>query len=788
MVTITVNGRQAQVPKGMLLVEAAKYAGIDIPVFCYHPKLDPVGVCRMCLVEVEGQRKPVPACTTPVADGMVVRTDTPVVQRLQRGVIEFLLLNHPLDCPICDKGGECPLQDQTFRYGPPQGRSLDPKVRKPKAVDLGNFIVFDQERCILCRRCTRFDHEITQEDHLVITQRAHENRVTTADGAPFNSYFSGNTIELCPVGALTSDIYRFKARPWDLARVPFVCTGCPAGCNVYLDFRFGELLRVISRDNPELDGGWLCDRGRFNYRYVHGEERLRRPLVKKDGAFVEVSWEEAFAEIARRLRQVRRDRGGAAIGAIGGGRLTNEEAYLFQKLVRAVFGSPNVDWRVGEQYIASSREFPGRISDISQASGILLVDLLPAERIPVVDLRIRRAAGRGRALLAAVGPAMPTYRPEFKAFPAREEEIPRVLASEELFELYRGRSRVVVLWSGRGRAVGAALAALLRRLKEAGSEVSLLIAGEQANAWGAEAMGVHPERLPGYAPVLHEGARRLVEQAWQVALPEGAGLDTARMLQRAAAGRLEALYLVSANLMATFPDRQLVEQALSKVPFLVVQDLFLTETAKHADVVLPAAAFPEKSGRYTAMDGTVQAVEQAMEAEGDALSDREIFARLAQAMGVRLYASDQELAWEMQHLAGAQDGRLAAAPAEMLAGEGEEEPAPAAEGEGLVLVPVERLYAGGGTAYFDAEFRRARPKAEARFHPEDAARLGIAAGAAVELAAGGVSQRYEAAVDRSVVAGTVQVPKGLFEAPANAFAKGARVAVTVLKPVAEEVS
>src|SRR5690606_21921690 len=211
----------------------------------------------------------------------------------------------------------------------------------------------------------------------------------------FNSYFSGNTIELCPVGALTSDIYRFKARPWDLARVPFVCTGCSAGCNVYLDFRFGELLRVISRDNPELDGGWLCDRGRFNYRYVHGEERLRRPLVKKDGAFVEVSWEEAFAEIARRLRQVRRDRGGAAIGAIGGGRLTNEEAYLFQKLVRAVFGSPNVDWRVGEQYIASSREFPGRISDISQASGILLVDLLPAERIPVVDLRIRRAAGRG---------------------------------------------------------------------------------------------------------------------------------------------------------------------------------------------------------------------------------------------------------------------------------------------------------------------------------------------------------------------------------------------------------
>ena len=361
------------------------------------------------------------ACTTPVADGMVVRhRDATWCRRLQRGVIEFLLLNHPLDCPVCDKGGECPLQDQTFRYGPAQGRSLDPKVRKPKAVDLGNFIVLDQERCILCRRCTRFDHEITQEDHLVITQRAHENRGDHGRRRALQLVFLRQHHRAVPGGR--PDVRHVSLQGTALGPCAGAVRSARAarsGCNVHLDFRFGELLRVISRDNPELDGGWLCDRGRFNYRYVHGEERLRRPLVKKDGAFVEVSWEEAFAEIARRLRQVRRDRGGAAIGAIGGGRLTNEEAYLFQKLVRAVFGSPNVDWRVGEQYIASSREFPGRISDISQASGILLVDLLPAERIPVVDLRIRRAAGRGRALLAAVGPAMPTYRPEFKAFPAR---------------------------------------------------------------------------------------------------------------------------------------------------------------------------------------------------------------------------------------------------------------------------------------------------------------------------------------------------------------------------------
>ena len=209
---------------------------------------------------------------------------------------------------------------------------------------------------------------------------------------------------------LTSDVYRFKARPWDLSRAPSVCTGCSAGCNVHLDFRYGELLRIISRDNPDLDNGWLCDRGRFNYRYVHGEERIRQPLLRKDGKFVPVSWDEALSEISLRLRTVRRDHGGAAIGAIGGGRLSNEEAYLFQKLARTVFGSPNVDWRTGEQYVASSAEFPGRVADISRAGGILLVDILPAERIPVIDLRIRRAAERGKAVLAAVGPAMPKYR------------------------------------------------------------------------------------------------------------------------------------------------------------------------------------------------------------------------------------------------------------------------------------------------------------------------------------------------------------------------------------------
>ena len=786
LVTVTINGVEVKVPKGTLLVEAAKLADIEIPVFCYHPKLDPAGVCRMCLVEVEGQRKPVTACTTPVTDGMVVKTQTPLVQQLQRGVLEFLLLNHPLDCPICDKGGECPLQDNTFKFGPATSRSLDRKVRKEKAVNFGNYIVFDQERCILCRRCTRFDNEITLENHLVVAERAHEAVVTTADGKPYNSYFSGNTIELCPVGALTSDLYRFKARPWDLARVPSVCTGCSVGCNVRLDFRFGELVRIVSRDNPDIDGGWLCDRGRFTYRYVHSEERITRPLLRKNGEFVPVSWDEALAEIGLRLRTIRRDCGGAAIGAIGGGKLTNEEAYLFQKLVRTAFGSPNVDWRAGEQLIASSAEFPGKIADISRASGVLLVDMLPAERAPVADLRIRRAAARGKATLAAAGPVMPEYPVACRKFPALLEDLPALLEGDEIFELFKGTGRLVALWSGRGAAVGKALAKLLRRLKATGSEVHLLIPGEQANAWGAEAMGVHPSRLPGYRAVGDAAARGEVERAWQCELPAGEGLPTGEMLRKAAAGELKALYLAGANPLSTFPDRSLAAEALEKVPFLVVQELFMTEAARMADIVLPVAAFPEKEGHFTAFDGTAQPLFHAAARPGEALSDGEIFAAVAQSLGVKLFSTEQELAWEIEHLTGwKKGGPVPAAPSEMLEALPPVERRAARAAQALVLVPVDRLFAGMGVSLFDEGARRSRPAAEAALSPEDAARLGVVDGEAVLLRGAGGELRLTARIRRGVMPGTVQVPQGLAEAPVNLLGAGA--SVSLLKLVAEEV-
>ena len=783
LVKVTINGIEVQVPEGMNLVEAAAQAGVEIPVFCHHPKLEPVGVCRMCLVEVEGQRKPVPACTMKAVDGMVVRTETPLVQHLRQGVIEFLLLNHPLDCPVCDKGGECPLQDNTFKYGLGTSRLSVPKMRKRKVVDLGNFIILDEERCILCRRCVRFDREITYENNLVVGERAHEALITTADGQTYDSYFSGNTIELCPVGALTSKTYRFKARPWDLSSVPSVCTGCSVGCNVRLDFRFGELMRLVARENKDVDDGWLCDRGRFNYRWIHGEERITRPLLRRDNEFVPVSWTEALQEVATRLKAIRRDHGADSIGFIGGGRLTVEEAYLFQKLARDVVGTPHVDHRVGRQVIASLAGFEGRIADLDDADVVVVVDVLPQEVMPVVDLRVRRAAGRRGAQLFALGPVKPPYRVPHTYIPAAPGEtaaqLRRAAAADAgepgaLARALAGAKKAVVIWSGDDAGVGAVLLEAMQAWRAGGCDVRLLIPGEQANSRGAEAMGVRPDLKPGFVSV-EEGA---------------AGLDTRGMLAAAKDGRLQALYLASANVAVTFPDGALARAALENVPFLVVQDLFMTETARYADVILPAAEFPAKTGSYVNLEGRLQSVEQAMAPSGETRTDGDIFRAVAEALGEKLVSSEQEFRWEIQHVLGriAQDGFLQGAPVSLLKGAAGQAVREGAASGGLRLVPVDRLYAGGGTARFDRWFSYVQPAAEAFMHPSDAAALQLSDGDAVEVASAAGAIRCTLRIDENVLPGTVQVPRGVPAALVNLVQGGdAYPAVTVRQCVLEEV-
>jgi len=810
MVSLTIDGRSVSVPKGTLLVEAAKQAGIEIPVFCYHPKLDPAGVCRMCLVMVEKIPKPQTACTTQVSEGMVVHTQNSQVEDLQRGVLEFLLINHPLDCPVCDKGGECDLQDHTFNYGPPTSRLQDGKIKKDKSVELGNFIVLDNERCILCRRCTRFDDEIPTEGNLIIQERGHFAEVTTFEGEEYNSYFSGNTIELCPVGALTSDLYRFKARPWDLAKIDSVCTGCSVGCNVKEEFRHGNLLRLTSRENPAIDDGWLCDRGRFNYKFIQSENRLTQPLIKKDGNLVPATWSEAMNLITERFQAIKGESGGKGFGVIGGGKLTNEEAYLLQKFARVTLGTNNLDHRTSDQVIASLGAYPGRQEDLSNTSTILVLDTNPAETAPVMDLRIRRATDRKKAKVAVIGSVMPKYRGRHERIQTKPGQTAAVVAAltaavtgtknasapgcdadtiKKMAGLLASGPKLVVVWGGNDPGVGRALADLCAALKksqtstEAGRSVHVLIPGAQNNSRGAEAMGMLPSLLPGMVSLSDARAREAISATWNIrSLSGDAGLGTAAMLKAAAAGEIQALYLAGANLLNTFPDRKLAQAAL-ETAFVVTAELFLNETALLADVVLPAASISEKSGTYTTLDGLVQSIKSAKKAEGSAQADGDILVALSGALGTKLATTPQQTQWEIAKLASKLEAGavLSGAPVNLLPANdnGAKTETPA----GLSLVAVDRLYAGGSTALFDTEFNHVQPKAEAFFNPADVVRLGIKRGDQVELVVGGSAVQLTAQVEKSVVLGTVQAIKGLPAAPVNSLTStsGAPVAVTVAK-------
>jgi NADH-quinone oxidoreductase subunit G len=442
-VNLTINGRQLSAPKGMLLIEAAKLIGLDIPVFCYEPRLKPVGACRMCLVQIEKLPRLQTACTTPVAAEMVVHTDTPDVIAAQNGVLELLLANHPLDCPICDKGGECPLQDNTFAYGPGASRFTEAKRHKEKAFPLGEQIVLDRERCIMCYRCVRFHQEIPGDEALAAIDRGADSEIATLSGEPYDSMFSGNTIELCPVGALTSRQYRFKARPWDLVRTASVCNGCAVGCNVEVHSRAESVLRLVSRANPSIDDGWLCDRGRFDTVPNAHDCRPARPMVRQDGGLRTATWDEAFARSAELL--------GASGGVLASAGLSNEAFWLLQRLAPRL---PAALWPPAGQ--AWSVE--GKIQNLARCKAIILVGLDVWNDLPILALWIRKAVQAG-AKLVVVGPTnglardtahwlksepLSTLEPLLRAVQAKSSSA-RPTNVEEAAAALRGQQPVAIL-------------------------------------------------------------------------------------------------------------------------------------------------------------------------------------------------------------------------------------------------------------------------------------------------------------------------------------------------------
>ena len=632
-ITLTIDGREVQAPENAMLVDAAKHGDVEIPVFCYEPKLgQPVGACRMCLVEIEGIPKLQTGCSTPVKDGMVVNTQSARVQEAQRSVVEFLLINHPLDCPVCDKGGECPLQDITFGWGPGISRFVEPKRHFVKPLELSPTIAIDRERCILCYRCVRFSQEISEDHQLVLLERGAHSYVSTFDGHPYVAPFSGNIVELCPVGALTSRPYRFKARPWDVEDAGSVCTLCPSQCNVTLTVRDERVLRVQAREHHEVDDGWLCDRGRFAYPALGGPERVTEPLLRDGGELRPVSWERALEEAAAGLA-----RAGTRTGALVGGEATNEEGFLLARLLREGLGSRHVDSRrAGTLPLELHRalndpSLQARVSDLEFAHAVLVLAADPIEDAPILDLRLRKGIRRhGMRLLHASAADLRAGE-----LAAQLLADPRSVAGEE----------IVILWGERltagpgGAAAARALLDLADALSVAGTDgAGLLEIPAAANGRGLREAGVLPNAGPGLCE------------------PGGpSGADARGIARGLAEGELSALLLLQSDPLSECPlsdpatedlrdgdpgDVDLWERALERASTVVAHATFLTDSLReHANVVLPAQAYAEKEGTIVHPDGRIQRLRPAVALVGGLDSTRaqwQVIADLAARIGLDL--------------------------------------------------------------------------------------------------------------------------------------------------------
>ncbi|MDQ2939103.1 MAG: NADH-quinone oxidoreductase subunit NuoG, partial [Actinomycetota bacterium] len=639
-ITLIIDGREVAAPEGEMLVDAATHGDVEIPVFCYEPKLGhPVGACRMCLVEIEGTPKLQTACSTPVRDGMVVYTQTDQVKEAQNAVVEFLLVNHPLDCPVCDKGGECPLQDIAMGWGPGRSRSTDPKRHFQKPLPLSPLIAIDRERCILCYRCVRFSQEISEDSQLQLLDRGDNSFVGTFDDRPYIAPFHGNITELCPVGALTSYTYRFRARPWDIEQGGSICTLCPSQCNVGFTVRDEQVKRVLARDNPEVDDGWLCDKGRYSFEMLASDQRITAPQIREGGNLREASWAEAIERAAAGLREA-----GSASAAIVGD-ASNEEGYLVQRIMRQALGSPHLDSRPGggpdrHRVIELSRpELSVSTRAIDDADAVLVIGTDPLHASPILDLRIRKAVRRNGVRLAVANErptaldggaeAVARYAPGGAA--AFLAELNEALAAKHdgreaedeaatVASLLAGAERPVIVWGerlGRGETGPIAIDALLeltRSLECSDADGSgLLGLPEIANARGLREVGVLPDAGPGLTEV-------------------DSGRDAEGIRAALEGSELNALLLFGADPVRDHPDSAAWDRALKSAEFVVAFAMFEDASAAQADVILPLQSHAEKEGTVTHPDGRLQRVRPNVQDPGAVRPVWEALCELAAAL------------------------------------------------------------------------------------------------------------------------------------------------------------
>jgi NADH-quinone oxidoreductase subunit G len=638
LITLTIDGFEVKVPKGTLVIRAAELIGIQIPRFCDHPLLDPVGACRQCIVEVEGQRKPLASCTTTVTEGMVVRTQltSPVAEKAQRGTLELLLINHPLDCPVCDKGGECPLQNQTMSYGPEDSRFHDKKRTFPKPIAISSQVLLDRERCVLCARCTRFSQQVAGDPFIEMFERGALQQVAIYEDQPFESYFSGNTVQICPVGALTGAAYRFRARPFDLVSSPMVCEHCASGCALRTDHRRSKVLRRLSGDDPEVNEEWNCDKGRWAFTYATQPDRITTPLIRDDetGRLRPASWTEALDRAARGL-SLARDEGG--VGVLPGGRLTVEDAYAWSKFARVALSTNDIDarQRPGSDeelaFLASSvagRYLETTYADLEAAPAVLLAGFEPEEESPIVFLRLRKAVRKHGTKVLTVAAFRSPGAVKTSAFlvqtvPGQEPAALTALATSDAGAVLKTPGAVILVGE-RLASVPGALSAAAALAAATGAKLAWV--PRRAGERGAVDVGALPTLLPGGRSL---DQRAAVEAVWGE-VPAEPGKDLTAILTAVKARQLKGL-LVGGVDPADAPDPALALDAIEAAEFVVSLEVRRSPVTDRADVVLPVAAPVEKGGTYLDWEGRARPYEAVLTTLG-ALTDARVLHVLADEM------------------------------------------------------------------------------------------------------------------------------------------------------------
>ncbi|AIE84441.1 NADH-quinone oxidoreductase subunit NuoG [Fimbriimonas ginsengisoli] len=651
LVNISINDVALQVPKGELIVESVKRLGLEVPIFCYHPRMKPVGMCRMCLIEIGFKQpdgsvrkmpKPQTACTLPASEGLMVYTDTQLLHNDRRGVLEFLLINHPLDCPICDRGGECPLQNNTLFYGPSTSRFVELKRHAPKAFPLSQYVTLDLERCIQCGRCVRFTEEISGEAELALRFRGAKTQPGTFELRTFESKFSGNVIEICPVGALTSSKYRFRARPWDLQTRPGICTVCSNGCNVYVDYRVDEVARINGRTNEAVNEEWTCDRGKFGHYSLNSDKRLSKVLVREGAGLAPSDWATAYGQILSVFQ-------GGDVAALASTRLSNEDLFTFRNLVRGEFGSENLDHRFEKDLISNANRLENKlgvktvqntIADFETVPSILIFGTSLADEEPILFLRVRKAwFNKGtRVVVAHDGPTdadsfahlILRYKPGTAAALANgllnelvstgKAQVPSALV-EDLRQFTPEYVETVT---------GVPAATLREAAGIVAGSATITTRGIYDAPGGADAV----ETLAGLSMVtggtFNNYARGANEEGATLlgVLPEN-GLNTHEILQACAVGKIKALWLAGVDPFDAHPDRDLVRRALENVDFLVFQHHTESEALHYASVVLPMTAPTEAEGSFTNLERRVQRFAQVLPWKGDAKPAWRVYTELA---------------------------------------------------------------------------------------------------------------------------------------------------------------